>query len=431
MARCDKIQINVSEDPQAVGPGGGGAAVGSVCGRCGAKKGCGGLNRKRKAVQTSEKGTGTARRSYIPAFVITVVCMALTVGMGAAVVRFYNGYGKSADTADDMVYDRYYVMITDDHKSSFWTSVYQGAYMRGLENNVYVDWLGGNLPQEYDKEDLMRIAIASGVDGIIVTADEGEEIAALIDEASAQGIPVVTLYGDNTHSSRCSFVGVGSYNLGREYGRMGLYLLADIIGNKDNAERRLNSGRKDGEVQFLDPARAIGGKVKIAVLVNAYASDVDQNILYSGIQETMENEKSTGIELEFVPISIDDTNDFSVEESIRDIFMEENVPDIIVCLDELSTTCVYQAVVDYNMVGDVNILGYFVSDTIANAIDRNVIYATAVIDTRQMGGYCIEALQEYHDLGYTSQYFTADVTVINKNNVAQYLDYNEEENADE
>ena len=50
---------------------------------------------------------------------------------------------------------------------------------------------------------------------------------------------------------------------------------------------------------------------------------------------------------------------------------------------------------------------------------------------RQMGGYCIEALQEYHDLGYTSQYFTADVTVINKNNVAQYLDYNEEENADE
>lgn len=389
------------------------------------------MNRKRKAVRTSEKGMGTARRSYIPAFVITVVCMALTVGMGAAVVRFYNGYGKSADTADDMVYDRYYVMITDDHKSSFWTSVYQGAYMRGLENNVYVDWLGGNLPQEYDKEDLMRIAIASGVDGIIVTADEGEEIAALIDEASAQGIPVVTLYGDNTHSSRCSFVGVGSYNLGREYGRMGLYLLADIIGNKDNAERRLNSGRKDGEVQFLDPARAIGGKVKIAVLVNAYASDVDQNILYSGIQETMENEKSTGIELEFVPISIDDTNDFSVEESIRDIFMEENVPDIIVCLDELSTTCVYQAVVDYNMVGDVNILGYFVSDTIANAIDRNVIYATAVIDTRQMGGYCIEALQEYHDLGYTSQYFTADVTVINKNNVAQYLDYNEEENADE
>ena len=370
-------------------------------------------------------------RSYILPLVITVACLALTAGMGAAVVRFYNGYGKSADTADDTVYDRYYVMITDDYKSSFWTSVYQGAYARGLENNVYVDWLGGNLSREYSKEDLMRIAIASGVDGIIVTADEGEEIAALIDEASAQGIPVVTLYGDNTHSSRCSFVGVGSYNLGREYGKMGLYLLADIIGNKDSAERRLSSGREDGAVQFLDSARAIGGKVKIAVLVNAYASDVDQNILYSGIQETMENEKSTDIELEFIPISIDDTNDFSVEESIRDIFMEENVPDIIICLDELSTTCVYQAVVDYNMVGDVNILGYFLSDTIANAIDRNVIYATAVIDTEQMGGYCIEALQEYHDLGYTSQYFTADVTVINKNNVAEYLDDNEEESADE
>ena len=383
------------------------------------------MNKKRKTAQTSGEGTRTVRRSYILPLVITVACLALTAGMGAAVVSFYNGYGKSAETADDPIYD------TDDYKSSFWTSVYQGAYMRGLENNVYVDWLGGNLSREYSKEDLMRIAIASGADGIIVTADEGEEIAALIDEASARGIPVVTLYGDNTHSSRCSFVGVGSYNLGREYGRMGLYLLADIIGNKDNARRRVNGGRENSEVQIPDPTEPIGGKVTVAVLVNAYASDVDQNILYSGIQETMENEKSTGIELEFVPISIDDTNDFSVEESIRDIFMEENVPDIIICLDELSTTCVYQAVVDYNMVGDVNILGYFLSDTIANAIDRNVIYATAVIDTEQMGGYCIEALQEYHDLGYTSQYFTADVTVISKNNVAEYLDDNEEESADE
>lgn len=388
------------------------------------------MGKRKKAVRTSEEGTGTAGRPYLWPLMLTVACMALTVGTVAAVLRFYNGYGRSVDTAEDTVYDRYYVMITDDHKSSFWTSVYQGAYTRGLENNVYVDWLGENLSREYDKEDLMRIAIASGADGIIVTADEGEEIAALIDEASAQGIPVVTLYGDNTHSSRCSFVGVGSYNLGREYGRMGLYLLADIIGNKDT-ERRRNGAKEGAEIQASDPTEPVGAKVTVAVLVNAYASDVDQNILYSGIQETMENEKSTDIELEFVPISIDDTNDFSVEESIRDIFMEENVPDIIVCLDELSTTCVYQAVVDYNMVGDVNILGYYLSDTIANAIDRNVIYATAVIDTKQMGGYCIEALQEYHDLGYTSQYFTADITVINKSNVAGYLDDNGEESADE
>ena len=370
--------------------------------------------------QTNRKQPNRIRYSYIWTLALTVVCMILTIGMGIAVYQFNNGYGNGSEVVEDVVYDRYYVMITEDRKSSFWQSVYQGAYRNGLENNVYVDWMGENLSQEYSREDLMRIAIASGVDGIIVTADEGEEITALIEEASAAGIPVVTLFSDSSQSSRCSFIGVGSYNLGREYGKMGLYLLANIIGNQDHSFEYMTT--ESGTIEQVGgPHSAMDNAVKVAVLVNAYASDVDQSILYSGIQDTMENEKSTDIELEFVTIFIDGTNDFSVEESIRDIFMEEDVPDIIVCLDELSTTCVYQAVVDYNMVGDVNILGYYVSDTIINAIDRRVIYATIVIDTEQMGGCCIEALQEYHDLGYTSQYFAADVTVVDHNNVSQYL----------
>ena len=68
--------------------------------------------------------------------------------------------------------------------------------------------------------------MTSGVDGILVESDESDEMSELIDEAVDRGIPVVTLYGDNTHSARCSFVGVGSYNLGREYGRQVLKLAA-------------------------------------------------------------------------------------------------------------------------------------------------------------------------------------------------------------
>lgn len=78
--------------------------------------------------------------------------------------------------------------------------------------------------------------------------------------------------------------------------------------------------------------------------------------------------------------------------------------------------------IDYNKVGEVNILGYYDSDTIINAIDRNVIYATAAIDTEQMGRFCINALQEYHALGYTSQYFTADIRLIQKADVEGYLE---------
>lgn len=297
-------------------------------------------------------------------------------------------------------YDKYYVMITQDRKASFWQSVYEGAVARGQEENAYVDLLGENLSVDYSREELMRIAISSGVDGIFVQADESEELTALIDEASDRGIPVVTLYGDNTSSKRCSFVGVGSYNLGREYGRRVLKL----------AE----------EEDFGD------GEIRVAVLVSANASDSGQNILSSGIQDTIEQSDTMQFSLSY--ITVDDTNTFSVEESIRDLFMEEELPDIVICLNELNTTCVYQALVDYNQVGSIAVLGYYDSDTIINAIDRNVVTATVSIDTKQMGAYCVDALTEYYELGNTSQYFTTDITMIDKSNVSDYL---KEDDADE
>lgn len=329
------------------------------------------------------------------AVLISIVAICVCIFMFLSYIR---GFREVAD-ADS--YDKYYVMITKDRKSSFWQSVYQGAYRRGLEENAYVDLLGENLSENYSREDLMRIAISSGVDGIFVESDESGELTELIDEAVDRDIPVVTLYGDNTHSKRCSFVGVGSYNLGREYGRQVLK-----IARENTWENRV---------------------IRVAIVMNAYAMDTGQNIISSGIQDAIEQEKTEATDFSVSYITVDDTNTFSVEESIRDIFMEERLPDIIICLNELNTTCVYQAVVDYNQVGQISILGYYDSDTIINAIDRNVVNATISIDTEQMGGFCVEALTEYYLLGNTSQYFTADVTLIDKSNVAQYLEGGDED----
>ncbi len=48
---------------------------------------------------------------------------------------------------------------------------------------MYVDLLGEHLSQEYSRSDLMRIAMTSGVDGILVESDESDEMSELIDEA--------------------------------------------------------------------------------------------------------------------------------------------------------------------------------------------------------------------------------------------------------
>lgn len=329
--------------------------------------------------------------------VATTLFVVVTSIIGIGFFRFYMNHFK--ETEDETRYQGYYALITEERKSSFWQSVYQGAYEAGVKENAYVEMLGSNLSTTYSREDLMRIAIDSGVDGIIVEADETKQMAELINEAVDAGIPVVTLYGDSTQSNRISFVGVGSYNLGREYGRQILQI---------------------AEEQEKD-------RVKVSVLVNSYTQNSSQNILCSGIQETVENANKSGTDIEITLVSVDNTNAFSVEESIRDIFMENELPDIIICLNELNTTCVYQAVVDYNKVGQVNILGYYDSETIIKAIDRNVIYATVSVDTEQMGQFCIDALTEYYDYGNTSQYFTADIAFIDKDNVSRYLGGGEDE----
>ncbi len=406
--------------------------------------------RKKKQLHTTTEAP--ERRfsglAFLP-FFVTAACILLTVLMTGYILWFYMGNVQEETSGES--YDRYYMMITQDDKSSFWQSVYEGAYDRALQDNVYVDWLGNDRFQAYSVEEQMEIAIASGVDGIIVTASEEEEMTDLINQADAVGIPVVTLYGDNTQSARCSFVGVGSYNLGREYGRQALKIMGERLGGTQETRLVLKTG-EDVSVEEREAADAtavtlnsLGGDeatlqfdtveigtedrpIRVTLLVNPFANSLDQNILYSGIQEIIEQERGDMV-VELSQQSVDDTNAFAVEESVRDLFLGGDTPDILICLNELNTTCAYQAVVDYNKVGSVSILGHYVSDTILNAIARNVIYATVDIDTAQMGAFCIDALQEYHDLGYTSQYFTADINLITRDNVDDYLREEGPENA--
>jgi ribose transport system substrate-binding protein len=161
-------------------------------------------------------------------------------------------------------------------------------------------------------------------------------------------------------------------------------------------------------------------QVKITVLANADTKDTGQNIIISSIQDVIDQDNVTDSEFAVSIVTVDNTNSFSVEESIRDIFLGESIPNVIVCLNELSTICAYQAVVDFNMVGEVSILGYYDSEAIVNAIARGGIYATIAIDAGQLGEYSVTALSDYQELGTVSEYYLADVTLINQDNIDRF-----------
>lgn len=315
------------------------------------------------------------------AAILTVLVM-LSLTMVSGAMR-----GASADDSTGYTtYSRHYVMITPSDETEFWDRVYASAMEAGQQSDAYVERFGNALSRDYDTNTLVHIAVQAGVDGIIMAGGEDEETIASIDEAVDKDIPVVTVLRDSTGSRRQSYVGYSGYDVGREYG-------AQI-------ERLLQTA--DLQRDETDPLR-------IVVLFDAERSDSAQNMILLGVRETLSADLGTDYPLIVESEPVDNTRSFSTEESIRDIFLnEESLPDILVCLSAVQTQCAYQAAVDYNKVGEVQILGYFDSETILNAVSMDIIQATMTLDTQQMGSACVQALDEYLDTGYTNSYSVVD-----------------------
>lgn len=318
------------------------------------------------------------------------------IGLGLLIVvlvlcsmlYFRDKIRESSELVDSLeynTYEKYYVLITNERKNIFWQSVYEGALQEALQTGAYVEMFGENLSGEYDKEELMEIAINSKVDGIIIEADESAVMEKQLRKAHEAGIPVVTALYDHPEGLRQSYVGVSSYHLGIEYGDQ----ICQMIKRKPE------------------------GDYSVLILLDKEKSDNSQNILISAIRERIRTQgMENRVSVETAQVGKDSV--FAAEESIRDIFMKvQELPDVIVCLNEGNTTCVYQTVVDYNKVGQVEIIGYYESETILSAIKKEIIYSTISIDTMQMGKYCVDALNEYTQSGHVSDYYGVDVSLIN------------------
>lgn len=293
-------------------------------------------------------------------------------------------------------YERHYVMITGREDSDFWDRVYESALEEGRKRGAYVERFGEDLAVEYDRNELVKLAVQASVDGIIVPGDEEEETIELLKEAVEQDIPVVNVLQDSTGSIRQCFVGNNSYNLGQDYGRQILELLA-----------------KAEETEETESGMPVRIPMHVLVLVDENRTDTSQNLILLGIRETLENAGQEGHKVTVETSSVDNSRSFSSEEDIRDIFLDsEELPDVLVCLSEVHTRCAYQAAVDYNKVGTVQMLGYYDSDTILEAVAKNILYSTIALDTEQMGRLCVQALDEYVETGYTNNYMAVDTRLI-------------------
>ena len=347
----------------------------------------------KKSKENKPAKTNKGNRGILIATVALGVLLAFTVVF--SIIFFYlriRDTRKLLAGEESKIYDKYYVMITENSNTDFWKSVYSGACQEAERHNAYVELMGENLEVNLSKEDLLRIAINSNVDGIIIEGDDDKETLELLLQAKAADIPVVTVSDDNMESNRISYIGVSSYNMGKEYGNQLTQYVKNNV-TEDNCD--------------------------VLVLMDESFTTSSQSIILTAINEAVETANISD-KVNIYSQVVSSGKDYAAEEEIRDIFVGENShagPDVIICLSEKNTLCVYQTVVDYNKVGQVEIFGYYISPTIKSAIEKDIIKSTIVVDTKQMGRCSVEAMNEYMETGYVSGIYLIDADLVTKDNL--------------
>lgn len=307
---------------------------------------------------------------------------------------YYVGDAK-AKNPTYKTYERHYAFISNsDYSGEIWENIFRGAHACGEESGVYVEWFGKNLVESYSKQQLMELAIAADVDGIIVEGDDSSEMNTLINKAIESGIPVVTVLKDCYGSYRNSFVGMSSFNLGQEYGNL------------------LTRMRTSDEKELL-------------VVIHSGESDSSEKLIYAGIKETISGITNEGIQVN--TMIVDGSTTYGIEESLRNYMVDAlELPDITVCLDEQTTEIMAQLTVDYNRVGQTRLIGFYESGHILQSIQSGVTAATITVDAAGMGQTAVTALEEYHESGYVSDYIPTELSVISMENVSDYIESGED-----
>ncbi len=286
-------------------------------------------------------------------------------------------------------YQYHYMFIGKTEDSYTSNYIYDEAKKYGDEHGAYVERLGEFLNANYTYTDYLKMAIAMKVDGIILEGVADDETGEYINEAYDAGIPTITLMSDCPGSKRKSFIEIGDYNLGREYGRIVIKI-----------------------TKTRTP--------KVMLLEDKQISSERDDVL-KGFQDTLRNE-GNHLDVDLVTEKLNGTANFRIIDEVKSILAdEEKRPDILICMNERDTQMVYQAIKDYDLTNTVQIVGSSISESLLKAVRDGEFAALVDANAKQAGMVCVDALNNYMKTADIDQHIIIEDTVITNQNVERYL----------
>ncbi len=222
------------------------------------------------------------------------------------------------------------------------------------------------------------LARHSGIDGVIIYPSYPEErLRPLLEQLDSVGIPVVLIEHGVADEWPWSFVGTNSFDLGRRMGELAAEALPDPVNLALVYSEKSPGVASERELVELGINTTMGRRLAGPVL-----------------------RKQTGL------------NPLDAENLTYRILRDEPHVNVLVFTDPADTLAAVQVIIDLNLVGRVQVIGFGMTETIQNYLDQGILAATIVVNPRQIGADSVRVLAGLIREGYSPGYVDTGVQVV-------------------
>ncbi len=277
----------------------------------------------------------------------------------------------------------YFYFIGQNSIDPFWNEALKGAQDSAKEFGAVVNFLAPRFNDYSQQKKYLDMAIVSKVDGIITHSYDTEEFRILIEKAHTKNIPIITFENDCSLSKRYSFVGINSFEAGK--------LACELV------------------------VSACGGNGDVVIVINgdSYQTSVENNLKISGIFSYLKDFPNVQVSA----IMTSKMGILSAEEIAKQVISKLPETKIILTFGTSDTIGVSQVIVNKNKVGQINVVGFGLTDEIKRYIKMGVIYGTVVSDPYKMGYEAVKTMINIKNGNYVSEVIQVQARPIKLNDL--------------
>jgi ribose transport system substrate-binding protein len=283
-------------------------------------------------------------------------------------------------TFDKLTDNEQYAVLIPRSKEYRWELLIKGVERARKEHNISIEIMEARDASE--QLELLRTAIYSKKDGIIIYPMGEEEYIEEVNHAISKGIPVVSILSDIPDSKRNSFIGESVQSS---------YLAAS---------------------EFIG---ATNGQASVAIVVNDLSSFMHQERLKGATQSFQRYPDINIVLTEEIP-----TDQILATKNVEQMLKDHPDINAIIGIDSNSTIAAARAAMNLD-IHNITIMGFDAPTNLLHYIDQGDVYGTITQDTNFIGYVAVRYLRNINLGKWVPEKLNAEMRFITHENVTKLL----------